>query len=80
MLPVSIAVALQNEYANRTPGGTDKQSVINAAGKFALQYYMKQQGGGMGGMASMMGGMGGGSSGGGGGASGLMSLASKFLK
>lgn len=47
-------------------GGTDKQSVINQAGKFALQMYMKQQ-------------MGGGS-GGGGGASGLMSLAEKFLK
>lgn len=75
MLPVSVVVMLQRVYTNSTLGGTDKQSVINAAGKFAMQYYLKQQG--MGGMAGMMGG---GSSGGGGGASGLMSLASKFLK
>lgn len=73
MLPVSTAFVLQGVYANGNLGGTDKQSVVNAAGKFALQYYLKQQTG--------MGGMGGGSSGGsGGGASGLMSLASKFLK
>lgn len=53
-------------YINKTIGGTDKQSAINAAGKFAMQYYMKQQMGGMGG--------------GGGGAGGLMSLAEKFLR
>lgn len=43
--------------------------LLTILGKFALQMYMKQQMG-----------MGGGSSSGGGGASGLMSLAEKFLK
>lgn len=76
MLPVSFVIVVQRRYTDSILGGTDKQSVINAAGKFALQYYLKQQTG-MGGMGGMMGG---GSSGGGGGASGLMSLASKFLK
>lgn len=56
-------------HTDAVTGGTDKQSVINAAGKFAMQYYLKQQMGGMGG-----------DSGGSGGASGLLNLASKFLK
>lgn len=54
----------QQKDQGNVQSGTDKQSVINQAAKFALQMYLK-------------GGQGGGSDGGGG---GLMSLASKFLR
>lgn len=67
MYPVSLNDMFQLNPSNENLGGADKQSAITAAGKFALQMYMKQQ-------------MGGGSGGSGGGASGLLSMAEKFLR
>jgi hypothetical protein len=57
----------QQSGQGNVAGGADKQSAVQSAAKMAFQLYMKNQ-------------MGGGSGGSGGGISGLMSMASKFMK
>lgn len=44
----------QQSSQGNVQGGTDKQSVVNQAGKMALQMFLKSQGGGGGGASGLM--------------------------